>query len=210
MDGIFKKILEKNPQTNSKRRIENLCFFIIILIATLFLMKSIWGGHDKEPILDEENKNNPSEVLALNNNSTIKVELEEKLENILSTIKNVGKVNVFINYSESSSSIPLYDESTTTSTTTEGDSDGGTRNTVETENQKEVVFTEKSGIKDPVIQKTVMPVIEGAIITAEGASDASVKTNIINAVQAVTGLTIDRVQVFEMEWVWKIIGKFRC
>lgn len=199
MDGIFKKLLEKNPQTNSKRRIENLCFFIIILIATLFLMKSIWGEHDKEPILNEENKNNSSEVLALNNNNTIKVELEEKLENILSTIKNVGKVNVFINYSESSSSIPLYDESTTTSTTTEGDSDGGTRNTVETENQKEVVFTEKSGIKDPVIQKTVMPVIEGAIITAEGASDASVKTNIINAVQAVTGLTIDRVQVFEMQ-----------
>ena len=199
MDGIFKKLLEKNPQTNSKRRIENLCFFIIILIATLFLMKSIWGGHDKEPILNEENKNNSSEVLALNNNNKIKVELEEKLENILSTIKNVGKVNVFINYSESSSSIPLYDESTTTSTTTEGDSDGGTRNTVETENQKEVVFTEKSGIKDPVIQKTVMPVIEGAIITAEGASDASVKTNIINAVQAVTGLTIDRVQVFEMQ-----------
>ena len=130
-----------------------------------------------------------------------KVELEEKLENILSTIKNVGKVNVFINYSESSSSIPLYDESTTTSTTTEGDSDGGTRNTIETENQKEVVFTEKSGIKDPVIQKTVMPVIEGAIITAEGANNAEVKTNIINAVQAVTGLTIDRVQVFEMKIV---------
>ena len=165
-------------------------------------MKNIWKGQSKEQVvLDEENKNNTSEVLALNNNSTTKVELEEKLENILSTIKNVGKVNVFINYSESSSSIPLYDESTTTSTTTEGDSDGGTRNTIETENQKEVVFTEKSGIKDPVIQKTVMPVIEGAIITAEGANNAEVKTNIINAVQAVTGLTIDRVQVFEMKIV---------
>ena len=202
MDGIFKKLVEKNQQTNSKRKIENLCFFIIVLIVTLFLMKNIWKGQPKEQVvLDEENKNNTSEVLALNNNSTTKVELEEKLENILSTIKNVGKVNVFINYSESSSSIPLYDESTTTSTTTEGDSDGGTRNTIETENQKEVVFTEKSGIKDPVIQKTVMPVIEGAIITAEGANNAEVKTNIINAVQAVTGLTIDRVQVFEMKIV---------
>ena len=202
MDGIFKKLVEKNQQTNSKRKIENLCFFIIILIVTLFLMKNIWKGQPKEQVvLDEENKNNTSEVLALNNNSTTKVELEEKLENILSTIKNVGKVNVFINYSESSSSIPLYDESTTTSTTTEGDSDGGTRNTIETENQKEVVFTEKSGIKDPIIQKTVMPVIEGAIITAEGANNAEVKTNIINAVQAVTGLTIDRVQVFEMKIV---------
>lgn len=202
MDGIFKKLVEKNQQTNSKRKIENLCFFIIILIVTLFLMKNIWKGQPKEQVvLDEENKNNTSEVLALNNNSTTKVELEEKLENILATIKNVGKVNVFINYSESSSSIPLYDESTTTSTTTEGDSDGGTRNTIETENQKEVVFTEKSGIKDPVIQKTVMPVIEGAIITAEGANNAEVKTNIIKAVQAVTGLTIDRVQVFEMKIV---------
>lgn len=201
MDGIFKKLVEKNQQTNSKRKIENLCFFIIILIVTLFLMKNIWKRQPKEQVLDEEKKNNSSEVLALNNNSTTKVELEEKLENILSTIKNVGEVNVFINYSESSSSIPLYDESTTTSTTTEGDSDGGTRNTIETENQKEVVFTEKSGIKDPVIQKTVMPVIEGAIITAEGANNAEVKTNIINAVQAVTGLTIDRVQVFEMKIV---------
>ena len=144
------------------------------------------------------NKNNSSEVLALNNNSTTKVELEERLESILSTIKNVGKVNAFVNYSESSSVVPLYDESTTTSTTTEGDSEGGTRNTVETESQKEIVFTEKSGIKDPIIQKTIMPVIEGAVITAEGAGDAGGKTNIISAVQAVTGLSIDRIQVFEL------------
>lgn len=199
MENFFKRLGEKKPKSDSKRKIENLCFFIIILIITIFLIKNIWSGKSKASELNEEKYNNSTEVLATNNNNTNKIELEEKLENILSTIKNVGKVNVFVNYSESSSSIPLYDESTTTSTTTEGDSDGGTRNTVETENQKEVVFTEKSGIKDPVIQKTVMPVIEGAIITAEGANDAGVKTNIINAVQAVTGITIDRIQVFEMQ-----------
>ena len=44
-----------------------------------------------------------------------------------------------------------------------------------------------------------MPKVQGAIITAEGANDASIKTNIINAVQAVTGLTIDKIQVFEMK-----------
>ncbi len=42
-----------------------------------------------------------------------------------------------------------------------------------------------------------MPTIQGAIITAEGAKDANVKTNIINAVGAVTGLSIDKIQVFE-------------
>ena len=46
-----------------------------------------------------------------------------------------------------------------------------------------------------------MPLIEGAIITAKGTNDAEVKTNIINAVQAATGLSIDRVQVFEMKWI---------
>ena len=198
MEKIFNKLSEKTPKSQSKRKIENILFLIIILIITLILMKSIWKGQPNKSELEENNKSS-GETLAINNNSLTKMELEEKLENILSTIKNVGKVNVFINYSESTSSIPLYDESTTTSTTTEDDSSGGTRNTVETENQKEVVFTEKSGIKDPVIQKTLMPVIEGAIITAEGANNSMVKTDIISAVQAVTGLDIDRVQVFEMQ-----------
>ncbi|HCC04078.1 MAG TPA: hypothetical protein DEP51_04405 [Clostridiales bacterium] len=198
MENFFKRLGEKNPKSNNKRKIENLCFFIGILIITLILMKSIWKGNTEKSKLDEK-ENYTDEVLAIENNNQKNNEIENKLEDILSSIKNVGKVNVFINYSESTSVIPLYDESTTTSTTTEGDSSGGTRNTVETENQKEVVFTEKSGLKDPVIQKTLMPIIEGAIITAEGASNASVKTDIISAVQAVTGLSIDRIQVFEMQ-----------
>ena len=198
MENFFKRLGEKNPKSNNKRKIENLCFFIGILIITLILMKSIWKGNTEKSKLDEK-ENYTDEVLAIENNNQKNNEIENKLEDILSSIKNVGKVNVFINYSESTSVIPLYDESTTTSTTTEGDSSGGTRNTVETENQKEVVFTEKSGLKDPVIQKTLMPIIEGAIVTAEGASNASVKTDIISAVQAVTGLSIDRIQVFEMK-----------
>ena len=198
MENFFKKIGEKNSKSESKKKIENLCFFIGILVITLILMKSIWKGNTEKSKLDEK-ENFTDEVLAIDNNNQKNNEIEDKLEDILSSIKNVGKVNVFINYSESTSCIPLYDESTTTSTTTEGDSSGGTRNTVETENQKEVVFTEKSGVKDPVIQKTLMPIIEGAIITAEGANNASVKTDIISAVQAVTGLSIDRIQVFEMK-----------
>ena len=121
------------------------------------------------------------------------------MESILSTIKNVGKVNVLINYSESSKMEALYNESTTTSSTEEGDTSGGTRNVTETETKKDVVFSEKSGNKEPVTQKTVMPTIQGAVITAEGAGDPIVKTNIINAVGALTGLSIDKIQVFEIQ-----------
>ena len=198
MMGIFLKEFSEKKSGN-KRKIENIVFLIIILVITLILMKYIWKDNTGDLKTKKENNMYIESSEITSNNDAQKYELEEKMEKILSTIKGVGDVNVFINYSESSSSIPLYDESTTTSTTTEGDSSGGTRNTVETENQKEVVFTEKSGTKDPVIQKTTMPLIEGAIITAQGANNAEVKTNIINAVQAATGLSIDRVQVFEMK-----------
>ena len=197
MSIFLKQFSEK--KSGNKRKIENIVFLIIILVITLILMKYIWKDNTGDLKTKKENNMYIESSEITSNNDAQKYELEEKMEKILSTIKGVGDVNVFINYSESSSSIPLYDESTTTSTTTEGDSSGGTRNTVETENQKEVVFTEKSGTKDPVIQKTTMPLIEGAIITAQGANNAEVKTNIINAVQAATGLSIDRVQVFEMK-----------
>ena len=44
-----------------------------------------------------------------------------------------------------------------------------------------------------------MPAVQGAIITAEGANDATVKANIISAVGAVTGLSIEKIQVFETQ-----------
>ena len=50
----------------------------------------------------------------------------------------------------------------------------------------------------PENEKVVMPVIEGAIITAEGASNASTKSAIISAVEAVTGLAVHKIQVFEL------------
>lgn len=197
MNNFLKKVTSNKDETKSKKKIENLIFLIIILIITLIIINTIWNGSDKET-KKTENTTTTDKVLAYEGEES-KDELEQKLENILSTIKNVGKVNVLINYAETSSTVPLYDETTTTSSTEEGDSSGGTRNVTETEVQKDVVFSENSGTKEPVTQKTVMPVIQGAIITAEGASDATVRTNIINAVGAVTGLSIDKVQVFEMQ-----------
>lgn len=53
--------------------------------------------------------------------------------------------------------------------------------------------------KNTYNSKTVQPKIEGAIITAKGASNATVKTNIVQAVEAATGLATHKIQVFEMK-----------
>ena len=50
----------------------------------------------------------------------------------------------------------------------------------------------------PVTQSIIEPKIEGAIITAVGAGNSIVKENIVQAVEAATGLAIHKIQVFEM------------
>ena len=93
----------------------------------------------------------------------------------------------------------MYNENEKTSTTEESDTSGGTRKIQETDTQKDIIYKEDSGEKIPITQKVINPKVEGAIITAKGASDATIKTNIIQAVEAVTGLATHKIQVFEMK-----------
>ena len=76
---------------------------------------------------------------------------------------------------------------------------GGTRTVNEQTNKKDIVYEEDNGTKIPVTQSTVNPTVEGAIITARGATNATTKANIIQAVEAVTGLATHKIQVFEMQ-----------
>lgn len=191
------KIIQNENNIKPKRKVENLVFLIIVLIITIIIINTIWT--EKRSNIEKIKTNDTNKVLAVEDSVEANDNLETKMENILSNIKDVGKVKVFINYLETSSMIPIYDEKTVTSNVTEEDTAGGSRNTVESQSEKQVVFTEKSGIKEPLAQKTTMPVIQGVIITAEGATNATTKTDITLAVQAVTGLSIDKIQVFEMK-----------
>lgn len=189
---MLKNKLKQRKEDFNKKKIENIVFLIIGLIVTVIIINMILKD-------DTELNNNEidSSKILVDDDNISNDNLEEKLENILSTIKGVGDVCVFINYSESNQIIAMYDETTTTNSTEETDSAGGKRDTTSTEIQKEVVYSDDNGLKNPVTEKVIMPVIEGAIITATGANNSVVKTNIINAVEAATGLSVDKIQVFE-------------
>ncbi len=201
MFKLKSKEKNENEVSSNKKKIENILFLIVALVVTIIIINTILKD-TSEPSDNDENKVEAYKTLAEVNEdeSTDSYNgLEQKLSKILTTIKGVGNVNVFVNYSESNKVVAMYDETTTTNSTEETDSSGGTRDTTSTETQKEVVFSDEEGDKRPVTEKVIMPVIEGAIITAQGASDTNVKSNIISAVEAATGLSIDKIQVFEME-----------
>lgn len=198
------RLIEKDKEEgNNRKKIENLVFFVVVLIITIVVINLIWN--DKNASKDIKEVDNNKKLAAVNQVET-QIEqvpqeqnLSQKLESILSKIQGVGDVNVFINYSESSEVVAMYNENSKSSTTEETDVSGGVRKVQETDSQKDIIYQENEGVKTPMTKKVVEPKIEGAIITAKGANNIDVKTNIIQAVEAVTGLATHKIQVFEMQ-----------
>lgn len=201
----LKKVFKENGEKSSKRQIENIIFLIIILIVVVIAINRIWTKEeDKNKINDNDDKI-LAQTIDTNINDTQKSQnsdyysLQDRLETILETIEGVGKVKVLINYSETSSVVAMYNETVTESSTQEKDTSGGTRNVTEVDTQKQIAYSEESGNSTPITEKVIMPTIEGAIITAQGAENATVKANIVSAVEAVTGLATHKIQVFKMD-----------
>lgn len=193
---------------NNKKKIENLVVLVIILIITVIIINIIWNGdknkEEKQPVSDPNKKlattieeGITEETVQASSTSLYKIDAE--LEEILSKIEGVGEVNVMITYSQTSQTVPLYNEDRTTKDTEETDKSGGTRKITESDSKKDIIFKESDGEKQPITQSIISPRIEGAIIAAKGAANVDVKTKIVQAVEAVTGLATHKIQVFEMQ-----------
>lgn len=177
---------------NNKKKTENLVFILILLIITVIAINIIWKDEEKVTDINEESKK-----LVSNEEKTEYDEdnLEARLEKILTNIRGVGNVDVLITYNETEEIVPIYNKKDKKSITNETDSGGGTRVIEEVDSSQEVIYQND----EIIVQKTKSPKIEGAIITASGANNSNIKSNIIQAVEAVTGLATHKIQVFEKE-----------
>lgn len=201
MKDKIKELVNRKQGEPNKKKIENLVVFLVILIITIIVINTIWNGEKKT---NPEKGTDSNKKLAQTNTiiETDAVIKEDNtvtnLEEILSKMNGVGKVKVMITYSQTSQTIPLYNEDSSEKNTEESDKQGGNRKVTEKDSKKEIIYKEENGEKIPITQSVISPTMEGAIITAEGAANATVKTNIIQAVEAVTGLATHKIQVFEM------------
>lgn len=193
----IEKLKEKLEKNGENKKIENLIVFVIILIVTIIIINTIWNSNDNKDKKESEDVSGYKR-LAIEDNNTATNEsddLEKKLEQILSKMEGVGKVSVMITYSQGSEIIPMQNETSKSSKINETDSDGGTRTTEQVDSNKEVIYSNGNKVETQTVKN---PIAQGAIVIAEGASNAMVKTNIVSAVEAITGLATYKVQVFEM------------
>lgn len=122
----IKAVMLNQNEKSSKKKIENIVVFIVILIITVIAINSIWSGDNKEETKQETKDNITKQLANVEETSTVaSVEedtLETRLESILSNIDGVGKVKVLITYYESSEVVAMYNENNKNSVIEEKDS----------------------------------------------------------------------------------------
>ena len=115
------------------------------------------------------------------------VSTEEKLAEILSSIKGAGNVKVML-------TIQAGEEYFYQADTNATQSDATSSTATDT-----VILTDKNRTQSPLIRQILGPKYQGAIILCTGANDPSVKLSIIDAVSKITGLGSDKISVLELK-----------
>ena len=123
----IKALVAKGKEGDNKKKMENLVVFLVILIVTIIIVNLIWGG-GKE--IEQEPASDPNKKFATTENTegsittanlTTQDTLSMQLEEILQKIQGVGEVKVLITYSQTSQTVPMYNEDITQKDTEETD-----------------------------------------------------------------------------------------
>lgn len=179
----FGKMFEKIKQ-NKKLQIG----FVILLCVALFL---IFGS----ALIPKSSKGSSSSTNTSTGSSTNQFDyaksLEDKLVNVLSSIKDAGKVNVMITL-EGGIEIEIaytIEERVNNST---GSSNSQESSTI----VKTPILITQNGVTKPVILSEKNPAIQGVVIVASGAGNTRVKLDILRATVAVLSVEPARIEIF--------------
>lgn len=107
------------------------------------------------------------------------VDIASQLEDILSQIEGVGRVKVMLTQEEGEVTLYQSDEGSTSRDT--------------------VIITDGNRGESGLIQQVNPPSYRGAIIVCQGADNAAVRLNVVEAVSKVTGLSTDHISVLKMK-----------
>ena len=126
--------------------------------------------------------------------------LEQKLEDILSSMYGVGKVKVMITLISGGEKVIAKDIPMERNNIVENDSAGGNRNTNEMYSQEETVYsTTHEGEKIPYVIKENSAVVKGVSVVAEGGDNSMVQKNISEVIQALFGIEEHKIKVVKMK-----------
>lgn len=101
-------------------------------------------------------------------------ELTDKIEKILGEIEGAGRVKIMITFEDKGETYPVTDKNESS--------------------EKTVSFSGKMAVS-----KEEYPKVRGVVAVCEGVKDERVRTDLINAIHALTGAGLHNIKVFKMK-----------
>ena len=166
----------------------------VLLFVLLFFTGSMFDTKPESTITSrEEAVESKSEI------SDYALEIEQKLESVLSHTTGVGKVSVVVSLEDYGEIYPFTEESSSSDGNKESDSAGGAReSSSEKDESVTSIIKNGDGSESVVIRKSVTPTVKGVVVCAEGADSYAVQERIVKAVKAFCHIDIDSIEILPM------------
>ena len=155
----------------------------MLLLTSSFYKKE--EGQEKEDIQDK-----------IFQEPSYELNLETRLEEILSKVVGVGSVDVMITLENGKELVTKDNSTNENSTTNEKALNGDERQIVSNKGQTETV---KIKGDEPLVLKELSPKIEGVLIVAKGGGNVDTKNSLIKATNALLGVEVHKIEVLEMK-----------
>lgn len=186
---------------------ENMIVFVLLGILLLVIAIPLDSDKDLKEMNEEETMTegklevvSGKEDIFMDESMEYCLALESRIEDILSAMEGVGKVQAMVTVSTSREMIVEKDEPVNRATVTETDGSGGTRSTNESSFEYETIFqTDSDGNKTPYVVKQIEPEIQGITVVAQGGGNAIVQKNISDVLEALFHIEAHKIKVVKMK-----------
>ena len=198
--------MKENISLDKLLKKENMIVFV--LLGILLLVVAIPIGDDntqKEEVAKgnpEEKEENKflSDETDVDENLEYCLQLENRIEELLSNMDGVGQVQAMVTLVTSKELVVEKDDPVTRSTVTEKDGNGGSRSTNESSFDYETIYeTDNEGNKIPYVIKKIEPEIQGITVVAQGGGNALVQKNISEVLEALFHVDAHKIKVVKMK-----------
>ena len=156
---------------------------LLILVLLGLLLAVIAVPAEDEKKATDMLENNPARGTAGETATDYESRMEEKLEELLSQVEGVGKVQVMLTFEGSGEKKVEKDVSSTGQ-----------------ESREETVYQEQgSSERIPYVTSEKNPKAAGVLIIAEGGGNSRIRQEILEAAQALFGIEAHKIKIMKME-----------
>jgi len=207
----LKNLLEKLFQTNSKNgntKKPNKAGYIIILglAGLLFIiLGNVFSSSNEATEIPEEPPNNetqqePEETGSQNAGKTddineLQKNYEQDLEDMINKVQGVSEAEVMVNLESTREHVYEKNLIKGTQTTDESDSNGGTRDVEDIQEETQVVLVRQGDKEVPLLVQTKQPEVRGVFVVANGAENPTIEQAVMDAVSSVLAVPTYRISV---------------